>query len=247
MSRLLSYFLAGFLALALIITGWAFILSRTLGNAAYLEKQADQTSFYQHLATAAPDANIDPEVLRTNIVSFLPALIDHFVKNTPAPTVDINGAPFPVTLGPFDDKVTSVFGFLHPVGLSAPFIAIGLILLVIAILRDRRLPTIARGTLQAAISLLISAGFLWVAPALIMSFINQPSTVMLKPALEPFLTAILHDMALQLAVIAAVLALASVIVRVVHHTGRFTSKFMRHKPKPETTSGTVPPPGRLSL
>ena len=239
--KYLSYLLASALALALVLTSWAFVMARTLGSATYLDQHAEQAQLYQRLAAAIPEANIDPAAFRSQVQSFLPGLIDHLTKGGPAPTVDLNGAPFTLTLGPADDKVAGALGALQPVGIVAPLSVLVLIVLIFVLLRDRRLPTLARGLLQGAVSLAISAGILWVAPTLILSALNSPGSAQLKPVIEAFLQSVFHDMALQFGIAAVALLLVSIGVRVVHHTARLKARFI--KPKEPSKRQTPTPPG----
>ena len=72
MRKLLGHTLALALATALVVTAWTFVLSRTLGSASYLERQADQTQLYRQLSTALPEAGLHPDDLAAQVHALLP-------------------------------------------------------------------------------------------------------------------------------------------------------------------------------
>ncbi len=242
--KFIGHVLAFLLTLVITITAWSFVLSRTLGSPAYLERAADQSGLYQSLSTSIPDADINPSVLRDQVQAVLPAFIDHLTKGTPAPTfTPPGGQPQTLNLGTGDDTISHTFKAIQPATFLAPVLVVVLVLLILFTMRAERLPVLARTTLQSAFSLGLSAALMWFTPTIVLSLLNQPGAAPLKTALAPFLTTALHGVALQLGLIALALLLVSVALRLVNAAGKLKNRFIKptKQPKPK-----IPPaPGAL--
>ncbi|HVQ44222.1 MAG TPA: hypothetical protein VMT30_04630 [Candidatus Saccharimonadia bacterium] len=244
MMKFLGHVLALLLATTIVVAVWGFVLGRTLGSASYLEHQASQAQLYERLGTAVPEAAIDPADLANRVNAVLPGFIDHLTKGTPAPTFALPGGDSQtLTLGGADEQVTDAFAVLRPAAMSAPFVALALVLLIIGVMRARRLLVLSRAGLQAAISLAASAALLWFAPSLILSLLDKPDTAAIRPVIAPFLESVLHGIATQLAAAALALLIITIALRLVHSAGLLKNRFI--KPKPPAKPQIPPAPGSV--
>lgn len=221
----IRHFLALLLSASLVVSVSSWILERTLWDADYLQRQAQEANVYAGLSSVLPKslaiANslspevapppLDPILIREQVKEILPQFIDHLHNGGPAPTINVaefalaTGQPTPagaptasLTLGSADAALTSLGQTLHTIGQFAPFVAVVLILLILAISRHRRLTTLARAAFGAAIGLALVAGLMWVMPGFVLQALTKPALVPIQEVLTPFVDLVFHDMARQL-------------------------------------------------
>jgi len=272
--KFLSHFLAFLLATVLALSVSSWILERTLWSAPYIEKQASQTKLYDNLATGIPQAfahadagtdtdasglkNLNPALIQNQLSNLLPQFIDHIHKAGPAPTIDLAalavslGQPAPdgpavktVNFGSADAKITATGKNLHTAGTHAPFVALAFILLILAVMRDYRFPTLARGAFDTAVALGIAAGLFWFMPNLILQALNKPTLLPIRDAITSFATSLFHGIAAQFGIATLVFIAAAIGLWLAHGAGRIKAKFTPKPKKPPKTSPPVPGSTRL--
>jgi hypothetical protein len=214
MMRLLGHFLAFVLAVALLLTAWAWAISRTVGSPHYLDNAATKTQLYENLAKQIPGA--DAAVINDQVHNMLPEFVSYFTTGGPAPTLDLPGVTQgPVALAPASPGFSGAAQKLRPVGTFAPFAMIGLIILILFVSGRHRWRILAQAGVTAAIGTAVSAGLLWLAPIVILEHFATPALALLKPAFTPFIEEILHGLAIQLAVAAISFLVFAVVVMLV--------------------------------
>ena len=223
MIKFFSHLLALLLSAALSITITLWTLGHTLGSATYLEHQADQTKLYDLLAAKVPDANLAQ--IQTQVHTILPQFIDHLLKGAPAPVADFGSGP--ANLGVSDPKILNITQHLPSAALYAALAIIVLIVLIIIVARDNRWRVLSRAAFGAATGLGLSAALFWISPSIILNSLNKPDTEPIKTVITPFLTAVFHDLATQLAIAALVILAASVALRLIHGATRLKARFTK--------------------
>ena len=123
-----------------------------------------------------------------------------------------------------------------------------LIIFILVAARERRWKVLSMAFLDVAIGLGLTAAIMWFAPGFVLQNIVTAGQAVLKTALEPFITSILHDIAWQF-VIAALGALAvSLVLRIIGALLHLKQRFIKPRaPKPPKVdpSSFPQPPGRL--
>ena len=256
--KFVGHMLALLLATALSLGVSNFVLSQTIWSAPYLEKAADTTQLYDHLATGVPAAFaaaspgetgnklpiLDPALIKTQITNLLPQFIDHLHNGGPVPSVDLvalaaatgqvppqGAATVPVSLGSADPQVVEFNHQLRPYGDFALLGALALALLIITVMRERRLPTLARAAFETAGAMAISAGLAWFVPSLLMQALSKPEMVPIRDAVAPFLTAVGQGIALWFGIAAAAMLALGIILVAIRSAGRLKARFTK-SPKP---------------
>lgn len=265
MRRLLSHFLAFLLAIALALSVSSWILERTIWDAPYIERHADQANLYPSLAEALPKAlaaanpeaaqsgltAADPALIQNQVTTLLPQFIDHLHKAGPAPTIDLaalaaaTGQPVPegstikqLDFGSADARIVGLGQDLRTIGTYAPFAALALIVLIIGAMGRYRFPTLTRAALSTAIALGLAAGVCWIMPSLILQPLSKPTLMSIRDALEPFVTALCHSIAGQFGIAALVFVVVALGLWLVPGAARLKAKFT---PKPKTPPQATPP------
>ncbi|GEM_PF-2209775 len=231
MMKFLGHLLALLLSTALSITVTLWTLGHTLGSATYLEHQADQVKLYDQIHAQVPA--VDPALVQTQVNAILPQFIDHLLKGAPTPVADFGSGP--VNVGISDPKILGITNFLPTVALYAELAIVAMIILIIIVGGQRRLTLLSRAAFGAATGVGLSAAIFWFSPSIILGLLSKPDTLSIKTAFAPFLTAVFHDLATQLAIAALVLLGISVALRLIHGAGRLKSKFSK-QPKPGKTA-----------
>jgi len=249
-----GHMLALLLATALSLGISNYVLSQTIWSAPYLEKAADKTQLYDHLATGIPGtfaaANpgqpgnklpiLDPALIKTQITTLLPQFIDHLHNGGPVPSVDLaalaaatgqqppqGATTAPISLGPADPQVVALNHELRPYGDFAFLGALVMALLIIGVMRERRLPTLARAAFETGGALAISAGLAWFIPSLFMQALSKPEMVPIRDAVAPFLAAAGQGIALWFGTAAAAMLVLSIALMAAHSAGRLKARFTK--------------------
>ena len=240
--KFIGHILALLLAAALSATVTLWSLSLTLGNASYIEGVAQNTKLYDAISAVVPGSSVLQ--ISDQVHASLPQIIRYIVKGGPAPSVDFGSGP--VQLGPADPKLTTTVQNIGTIGTFLPVGVIVLVVLIVAITGRSRLAVLARSAFEAAVGVGISAAAIWLAPSLLINLLGRPETLLLKAPLTPFLEALFHGIATQLATAALLLLAISVILRVLHGAGRLRARFMPRRNKPplgteQSNIGNRPP------
>jgi hypothetical protein len=233
MMKFFGHILASLLAVALSLTIVLWVFGATLGSATYLEQQIDQTKVYRQLGTQIPGT--DPAMIQSQVNLLLPAFIEYFVGNGPAPVGDFGAGP--VTLANPDPHLLTATRSLRPVGLYLPLAAIALIVFIVAVMRERRFPLLSRAAFGAALSLALSAGLIWIGPGIALQNVAGAEFIPVRNALIPLVAAITHDIATRLGIAALILLGLAIILKVLHAAGRLKARFTRAPKAPKS----VPP------
>ncbi len=190
----------------------------------------------------------------------LPQLVDHYGKGGPAPQIDLSdlvtrlqaagypmtpdmaaslGSPQTVTAGPADARLTNLASLAARYGWVAPAASLALILLIVAVMRERRWSTLIRAAAWAAVTLAVSGGLLLLVPSLATSGLGGSALKPLLPAVTSLLRAITDALARDLFIAAGVVAAIAVALGLIHGFGRIKAKFTR---APKTPKSKTPPP-----
>ncbi|GAC1371786.1 MAG: hypothetical protein NVSMB39_5820 [Candidatus Saccharimonadales bacterium] len=244
MMKLLRRLLALLLATALSLTAAIWILSHTFGSPTYLEQRADSQNVYQHLADQLPGSP-SAGLLRSQIQDFLPKLYTAIGGTDPGATITLPGSNTPITPVAPDSALAAMVKISGQLIWVGPAVCIVLILFIIAVGRSSRWKILSAAFLQAAIGLTLTAGILWLAPGFVMQNFVTAGLSLLKPALEPFISSLLHDVAWQFLLAAAGGVILAVLWRFLGLVLHFTNRFRKPQSPPPPPSGQPGFPGRL--
>lgn len=243
MIRLLSRLLALLLATALVLTASVWILSHTLGSPTYLEQMADSQGTYQKLADQLPGGT-NVELLRSQIQEFLPKVFTALGGIDPGAAITLPGTDTPITPVAPDSALAAIVQASGQLSWVGPAVCVVLIIFILAVGRASRWRILSGAFMHAAIGLGLTAGLLWISPGFVVQNMTFAGLAGLKAALEPYIQALMHDIAWQF-IYAALGALAvSILLRITHTVVGLALRFK----KPKSSPPPPPPtgfPGRL--
>ncbi|HEX3082717.1 MAG TPA: hypothetical protein VHQ86_05735 [Candidatus Saccharimonadia bacterium] len=269
--KFLSHVLAFILATVLAASVSTWILSHTLWNAKFLEQQATQAQLYPKLATAIPASaaasdpsvaksgvtSIDPALIENQVNTLLPPILDHIRKGTPAPTVNLvdlaaaigqdppENGPTTQTIdfGSADTKVTQYGHDVDLVGTYAPWVALGLIILIVAVMRHHRWPTLSRAAFDTAIGMALLAGLFMIIPQLVLQALNKAEMKAVHDAVSPFASQLFNGLAARFGLAALVFLLAAIGLWCIYGISLIKAKFAPKSKKPKAPTAA---PGSAS-
>jgi hypothetical protein len=205
--------------------------------------------------TATPDQTksalstvLNATYIRQQTEALLPQLEKYYTAGGPIPLIDLSdlqtrlteaGYPVPpelsatlstpqtITAGPADNQLTTLIRQSQNLQWIAPLVALVLIALIVVLMRERRWITLLQAAAWTTVTLALSAGLLWLIPSFIASSLGASTLKPLEPAIVSFVRSIGNAMARELLWAAAGLAVAALILGIVHGFTKIKSQFVQ--------------------